>query len=117
MSIEERVADDVLLVRAGRGDEDAFTTLYWRHQAALFRFALRMTGSAWAGEEIVQDVFMTLMREPKKYDSKRGTLAAFLFGVARNRVMKQLERAPRELSLEDDLERGVNRAALQDTFT
>jgi RNA polymerase sigma-70 factor (ECF subfamily) len=117
MKTEERVADDVLLGRAAKGDEDAFTTLYRRHQAALFRFALRMTGSTWAGEEIVQDVFMTLMREPRKYDAKRGSLAAFLFGVARNRVMKHLERSPRDLSLEDDLERGVNRAALQDSFT
>ena len=41
---------------------------------------------------------MTLMREPKKYDATRGPLAAFLFGIARNRVMKHLERLPREVS-------------------
>lgn len=117
MRIEERVTDDVLLGRAAKGDEDAFTSLYRRHQSALFRFALRMTGSAWAAEEIVQDVFMTLMREPKKYDANRGALAPFLFGVARNRILKHLERAPRELSLEDDLERRVRPAALQDSFT
>jgi RNA polymerase sigma-70 factor (ECF subfamily) len=60
-----------------------------------------MTGSAWAAEEVVQDIFMTLVREPKKYDPQRGALGAFLYGIARNRVMKQLERAPRELPLED----------------
>ena len=65
-SISEEIRDDVLLRRAAKGDEDAFTTLYRRHQAALYRFALRMTGNAWAAEEIVQDVFMTLMREPKE---------------------------------------------------
>ena len=59
-----------------------------------------MTGQAWAAEEIVQDVFMTLVREPKKYDPTRGPLAAFLYGIARNRVMKHLERQPREFSLE-----------------
>ena len=37
---------------------------------------------------------MTLVREPKKYDPQRGALGAFLYGIARNRVMKQLERAP-----------------------
>lgn len=116
MTTVDRVADDVLLGRAAKGDEDAFTSLYRRHQAALFRFALRMTGSAWAAEEIVQDVFMTLMREPKKYDAKRGPLAAFLFGVARNRVMKHLERSPKDLPLEPESE-GRTSPLLQDSFT
>jgi RNA polymerase sigma-70 factor, ECF subfamily len=62
---------------------------------------LRMTGNSWAAEEIVQDVFMTLVREPKKYDSTRGTLGAFLYGVARNRIMKHLERVPRDVSLDE----------------
>ena len=63
LGISEQTRDDVLLRRAAKGDEDAFTVLYRRHQAAIYRFALRMTGNAWASEEIVQDVFMTLMRE------------------------------------------------------
>jgi RNA polymerase sigma-70 factor (ECF subfamily) len=118
MTIEERVADDVLLARAAKGDEEAFTLLYRRHQAALFRFALRMTGSAWAAEEIVQDIFMTLIREPRKYDAGRGALGAFLFGVARNRVMKHLERAPRDISLETDGEdTRIGSTVLQDPFT
>jgi RNA polymerase sigma-70 factor, ECF subfamily len=98
MGIPEEPRDDVLLRRAAKGDEEAFTVLYRRHQAALYRFALRMTGSAWGAEEIVQDVYMTLMREPKKYDATRGPLSAFLFGIARNRVMKHLDRLPREVS-------------------
>jgi DNA-directed RNA polymerase specialized sigma24 family protein len=61
---------------------------------------MRMTGSAWAAEEIVQDVFMTLLREPKKFDTSRGTLGAYLYGIARNRVMKHAQRSPRESSLE-----------------
>jgi RNA polymerase sigma-70 factor, ECF subfamily len=102
--IQDDARDDVLLRRAAKGDDDAFTLLYRRHQAALYRFALRMTGHAWASEEIVQDVFMTLMREPKKYDVERGPLAAYLFGIARNRVLKHLERLPREVSLDEDAE-------------
>ena len=49
---------------------------------------------------------MTLVREPKKYDAKRGTLGAFLYGVARNRIMKYLERTPRDLSLDEKGEAG-----------
>ena len=100
MRIAEPARDDVLLRQAAKGEEEAFTLLYRRHQAAMYRFALRMTGSPWVAEEIVQDVFMTLVREPKKYDPTRGPLGAFLYGIARNRVMKHLERRPREFSLE-----------------
>jgi len=108
MSIADQERDDVLLRRAGKGDQEAFTLLYRRHQAALYRFALRMSGNAWAAEEIVQDVFMTLIRDPKKYDPARGTVGGFLYGVTRNRVLKHLERTPqREVSLEEKNENGT----------
>lgn len=94
--------EDVLLRRAARGDEDAFVSLYRAHQAALYRFALRMSGSTWAAEEIVQDVFMTLLREPQKFDPSKGALGAYLFGIARNRVLKYFERVPREVPLDPD---------------
>jgi RNA polymerase sigma-70 factor (ECF subfamily) len=119
---ETRIAtqerDDLLLRRAAKGDEEAFAFVYRRHQGGLYRFALRMTGSPWAAEEIVQDVFMTLIREPKKYDPTRGTLGALLFGIARNRVLKHLERSPREVPLEEKNEDGAGSGIiLQDSFT
>jgi RNA polymerase sigma-70 factor (ECF subfamily) len=116
--IAEQPRDDVLLRRAAKGDEEAFTLIYRRHQAAMYRFALRMTGNVWAAEEIVQDVFMTLMRQPKKYDATRGTLGGYLYGIARNRVMKHLERLPREVSLEEKNEDGSGPGiVLQDPAT
>lgn len=112
---EER--DDVLLQRAAKGDEDAFTQLYRRHQAALYRYALRMTGSAWSAEEVVQEVFMTLIRQPKKFDAERGAVGAFLFGIARNKVLKHLERTPRELPLEEPGPDGLGAKEPADTTT
>jgi RNA polymerase sigma-70 factor (ECF subfamily) len=99
-TIREPDSEGVLLRRAAKGDEDAFTALYRRHEAVLYRFALRMTGSRWAAEEIVQDVFMTLIRDPEKFDASRGTVRALLHGITRNRVLKHFERAPREVSLD-----------------
>src|SRR5437773_10106660 len=107
MSIADQERDDVLLRRAAKDDEEAFTLLYRRNQAALYRFALRMTGSTWAAEEIVQDVFMMLMRDPRKYDATRGTLGGFLYSVTRNRVLKHLERLPREVPLEEHHDTGT----------
>lgn len=118
MRIADLERDDVLLRRAAKGDEEAFLLIYGRHQAPMYRFALRMTGNTWAAEEIVQDVFMTLMRDPKKYDATRGALGAFLYGVARNRVMKHLERLPREVALEEKNEDGTGSGiVLQDAST
>jgi RNA polymerase sigma-70 factor, ECF subfamily len=106
MLIDPILKDDVLLRKSARGDEEAFVQLYRRHQAPLFRFALRMTGNRWAAEEVVQDVFMTLMRDPKKFDVERGTLGGYLYGIARNRIMKHQERLPRELPLDPEVEEG-----------
>lgn len=118
MRITEQDRDDVLLRRAAKGDEEAFAFIYRRNQAALYRFALRMTGSPWASEEIVQDVFMTLMREPKKYDAARCALGGYLFGILRNRVMKHLERQPREVSLDIPNENGSREVeAVVNSFT
>ena len=118
MKIRKNDQDDELLKRTAKGDEDAFTILYRRHADVLYRFAFRMTGSSWGAEEIVQDVFMTLVREPGKYDAERGTLPAFLFGITRNKIMKYHERLPREVSLVERQEDGSGGGlTLRDSFT
>jgi RNA polymerase sigma-70 factor (ECF subfamily) len=118
MKIRKNDQDDELLKRSAKGDEDAFTILYRRHADVLYRFAFRMTGSSWGAEEIVQDVFMTLVREPGKYDAERGTLPAFLFGITRNKIMKYHERLPREVSLVERQEDGNGGGlTLRDSFT
>jgi RNA polymerase sigma-70 factor (ECF subfamily) len=118
MKIRPNDQDEELLKRSAKGDEEAFAALYRRHADVLYRFAFRMTGSSWGAEEIVQDVFMTLVREPGKYDTERGTLPAFLFGVARNKIMKYKERLPREISLVERQEDGSGGGlTLRDSFT
>ena len=118
MKIRKNDQDEELLKRSAKGDEEAFTILYRRHADVLYRFAFRMTGSSWGAEEIVQDVFMTLVREPGKYDVERGTLPAFLFGITRNKIMKHNERLPREISLVERQEDGSGGGVtLRDSFT
>jgi RNA polymerase sigma-70 factor, ECF subfamily len=118
MKIREHDQDEELLKRSAKGDEEAFTVLYRRHADVLYRFAFRMTGSSWGAEEIVQDVFMTLVREPSKYDVARGSLPAFLFGVTRNKIMKYNERLPREISLVERQEDGSGGGlTLRDSYT
>ena len=74
------------------GDEDAFTMLYRRRQGPVFRFALQMTGNVVIAEDVTQEVFMALLSKTAKYDPARGTLASFLYGVARNLVLRRIEK-------------------------
>lgn len=84
--------DDELLRLMMAGDEDAFTQLYRRRQGGLYRFALQMSGSESIAEDVTQEVFMVLMREAENYDSARGSLAAYLYGIARNFVLRRLQK-------------------------
>lgn len=92
MRRREDLPEDDLLRRALKGDEEAFVLLYRRHQGAIYRYALRMTGSAGAAEEITQEVFLAVVRKPGRYDGARGEFGAFLFGIARNLARKHLQR-------------------------
>ena len=74
------------------GDEQAFTTLYRQRQGAIYRFALQMTGNVVIAEDVTQEVFMALLTKTAKFDAARGTLASFLYGIARNMVLRRLEK-------------------------
>jgi RNA polymerase sigma-70 factor (ECF subfamily) len=96
------LTDDGLLRRVMAGDEDAFSLLYKRRHPSIYRFALHMSGNASVAEDVTQEVFMTLIRNPQRFDPVRGTLAGFLFGVARNHLRKRWEQDRRLVSLVGD---------------
>jgi len=86
------------------GDEQAFTALYRRRQAGVYRFALQMSGSEAMAEDVTQEVFLLLIREGSRYDPARGSLQAFLLGVARNYVLRAVERNRGGVPLDDETE-------------
>jgi RNA polymerase sigma-70 factor (ECF subfamily) len=86
------LSDDELLALLRAGDEGAFLTLYHRRQVGIYRFALRMSGSEAVAEDVTQEVFMMLAQGDDHYESSRGSFSAYLFGVARNQVLRRLEK-------------------------
>ena|SRR5687768_307822 len=68
--------------------ETAFQSAFDEHKDAVYRFAWRMAGPD-AAEDIAQDVFLTLLRHPERFDPARGTLRAFLLGITRNLALKR----------------------------
>jgi len=79
-----------------------FQAAFALHKDAVYRFAWRMSGSAPAAEDITQDVFVGLLRHPGRFDPARGTLRAFLLGIARNLALKHWRAEHRFEPLDDD---------------
>src|SRR6185436_213730 len=74
------------------GDANAFEALYDRRQGGIYRYALRMTGSESVAEDVTQDVFLSLMRDRSDYQASRGTVKSYLYGMARHRLLRLLDR-------------------------
>jgi RNA polymerase sigma-70 factor, ECF subfamily len=84
--------DGKLLSQALRGSEAAFAELYELRQGSIYRFALHMTGAPSIAEDVTQEAFLTLLESGRRFDTSRGTLQSFLFGIARNHVLKRLNK-------------------------
>jgi len=97
-------SDHQLLERLRAGQEQAFVALYHRRQPALYRFALQMSGSAAVAEDITQEVFLALLREECGYDPDRGSLIAYLFGIARKLLLRQFERRRSDVGVDTGAE-------------
>ncbi|WP_229440587.1 RNA polymerase sigma factor [Massilia sp. BSC265] len=92
-------ADHELLRLTHTGRADAFTALYRRHQGPLYRYALMRCGSPEMAADVVQEAFMGLLTQRFGFDPLRGQLQHFLFGVARNLILKLEEARRRQVAL------------------
>ncbi len=87
-------------------DAGEFTELYRQHATALYRFALHMSGSEAVAEEVTQDVFLALIRQPNGFDRQRGNIGGYLYGIARHMVRRHLahDRRFQQVDADDDSE-------------
>jgi RNA polymerase sigma-70 factor (ECF subfamily) len=83
------VGDERLLERVCKGDADAVSRLFARYQSSIYRYAVHMCGRD-AGDDIVQETFLTVMRQPGRYDPARGPVIGYLLGIARHLALKRL---------------------------
>lgn len=95
-------ANDAALVSAIRaGDQNAMAALYDRYSAVVYSIALRVLGDTGAAEDILQDVFMQLWRNPSAFDASRGNLGAWLAVITRNRSIDALRKRRPEQDFEE----------------
>ena len=112
MTTTSESSDTELLRQMQAGTAAAFAALYRRHQGPLYRFALLRCGSGDTAADVVQEAFMALMTGRLGYDPLRGQLQHFLFGVARNLILKLEEPQRRQVTLAEPSEDGDGEADL-----
>jgi RNA polymerase sigma-70 factor, ECF subfamily len=79
------------------------TLLYDRYSSIVYAVALRVLGDTGAAEDVLQEVFLQLWRNPGAFDSSRGNLAAWLAVIARNRAIDGLRKRRPETDIADVL--------------
>lgn len=110
-------ADDgagALLARLAAGDAAALEPIYRREAGAVYRYALALCGNAAWAADATQEAFVALADRPLGFDAQRGTLGAYLAGVARHALLACLRQAKDQVPLADDDESGGGALATHD---
>jgi RNA polymerase sigma-70 factor (ECF subfamily) len=81
-----------LVAKVATGDAHALELLYERHSRGVYSLALRLLTDGPAAEEVVQETFLKLWRQPSAYQASRGRLLAWLLGVAHHHAIDLLRR-------------------------
>ncbi|MBB5344120.1 RNA polymerase sigma-70 factor (ECF subfamily) [Edaphobacter lichenicola] len=93
--------DAVLLGHVQRGDEYAMAALFDRYSKVVYSVALRVLRDPAAAEDVLQEIFMQIWRNPDGFVATRGSLGGWLAVVSRNRSIDALRRKRPMESVDD----------------
>jgi len=94
--------DDGHLMSAIRaGNQDAMAHLYDRYSPIVYSVALRVLGDTTAAEDVLQEIFLQLWRNPSSFDASRGNLAPWLAVIARNRALDIVRKRRPQTEIEE----------------
>jgi len=95
----QAVSDEQLIRWVADGDASCLGTLFERHHRDVYRYCLQMTRSKAMSEDLVQEVFLRLLKKASSFRAE-GSCKAWIFNIARNVTFDQLRKA--EPDLEDE---------------
>lgn len=93
--------DSSLLALVQKGDDRAMASLYERYSKLVYSVALRVLRDPAAAEDVLQEVFMQIWRNPDSFIAARGSLGGWLAIVARNRSIDTLRRKRPTVDVDD----------------
>ena len=88
----ERSLDD-LVQAVGRGDTDAFETLYERVSASVFGLIRRVLRDPAQSEEVAQEVMVEVWRTATRFDADRGSATTWIHTMAHRRAVDRVRSA------------------------
>jgi RNA polymerase sigma-70 factor (ECF subfamily) len=94
-------SDETLLAEYAAGDAGAFATLYERHERPMFRFLRRSLGNDAAAQDLLQEVWVAVIRHAPSFEP-RARFAAWLYGIARNKLIDHWRARRDTVALEHD---------------
>jgi RNA polymerase sigma-70 factor, ECF subfamily len=100
--VNEAVAEPVPLVTPARSE--GFAELYQRTFPRVYAYVASLMRDRSAAEDVTAQAFERAYRKRRSYRSGRGSMEAWLFGIARNAALDELRRRKRRAGLEGDLE-------------
>ncbi len=95
------VEDATLLASIQRGDERAMGQMYDRYSRLVYSVSLRVLRDAAAAEEVLQEIFMQIWRNPDSVPASRGSVGGWLAVAARNRSIDQIRRRKQVTRVEE----------------
>jgi RNA polymerase sigma-70 factor (ECF subfamily) len=98
----DRAADESIMLEVRDGQVVRLSELFERHHRGLFNFFYRLTGSRTASEDLVQEVFLRLLKYRHTYSPKT-SFTAWLFQVARNTHFDSLRSSKPESQWHEEL--------------
>jgi RNA polymerase sigma factor (sigma-70 family) len=112
---EDPAADADVLRRIRAGDRGAVEELYDRFRRPAFALARRILGDDVLAEDVLQEVFLGVWRDPAAYDRARGSVASWLLAVVHHKAVDAVRReesqrrrqtlAEEELALDEPMAR------------
>jgi RNA polymerase sigma-70 factor (ECF subfamily) len=93
------VEDQLLAVRAGEGDEEAFAVLVRRHSASLLALARHLLGDSADAEDAVQEAFLSAWRRLPEF-RHRAAFRTWMYRIVTNRCLNILRGRARVAPLE-----------------
>lgn len=83
--------DPELLQRFARGDQQAFAAIYGQYHSLIYNYLLKFTKNPTLAEDLLHDIFLKIWDARARVEIKT-SFSAYLFGLARNTVLTQLNR-------------------------
>ena len=86
----DRLPDEILLEGLGAGNADLAVAFVRRFQRVVFGVALTVIGNPATAEDVAQQTFERAWRHARVYDSRRGSVRAWLTTIAHNLAVDTL---------------------------